>query len=142
MAAPRRLAREVALQALYEMDVGGHNPHAALERLIREERLRGELAEFARTLLNGVLERRAEIDAIIERAAPRRPTEALAAVDRNVLRIAIREFLVDNLTPVSAAINEAVDLAKKYGSENSGKFVNGVLGSVSTPGKAVAQEGD
>jgi N utilization substance protein B len=142
MPPPRRRAREAALQALYEMDVGGHDPHQALERLIVEEHLRGELATFARSLLDGVLERRAEIDSVIERAAPARPTEALSAVDRNVLRIAIREFLVDNLTPVSAAINEAVELAKKYGSENSGRFVNGVLGSVSAPGKAVAQEGD
>jgi N utilization substance protein B len=140
MAAPRRRAREVALQALFEMDVGGHDPHEALERLIVEEGIRRDLAAFARTLLEGVLERRAEIDGVIERAAPARPTEALSAVDRNVLRIAIREFLVDNLTPVGAAINEAVELAKKYGSENSGKFVNGVLGSVSAPGRAAAQE--
>jgi N utilization substance protein B len=124
------------------MDVGGHEPHEVLERLIKEERVKSDLADFARTLLNGVLDRRAEIDGVIERAAPRRPTEALSAVDRNVLRIAIREFLVDNLTPASAAINEAVELAKKYGSENSSKFVNGVLGSISAPGKAVAQEGD
>ena len=64
----------------------------------------------------------------------------LAPIDRNILRIAIREFLVDNLTPVGAAINEAVELAKRYGSDSSGKFINGVLGSLSTPGK-IAQEG-
>jgi N utilization substance protein B len=140
MTARRRRAREVALQALYEMDVGGHEPAVALERLIREERLGEDLAAFARSLLEGVLERRAEIDAVIERAAPARPAAELAPVDRNILRIAIREFLVDNLTPVGAAINEAVELAKKYGSESSSKFVNGVLGSVA-PGKAAAQEG-
>ena len=63
---------------------------------------------------------------VIERTAPAWPTEQLSPVDRNILRIAIREFLVDNLTPVGAAINEAVELAKKYGSESSGRFVNGV----------------
>jgi len=141
MAAPRRRAREVALQALYEMDVGGHEPAAALERLIAESRLGEEPAAFARKLVEGVLAHRAEIDGIIERTAPAWPAAQLAAIDRNILRIAIREFLMDNLTPVGAAINEAVELAKKYGSESSGRFINGVLGAVA-PGKAAAQEGN
>jgi transcription antitermination protein NusB len=131
MTAPRRLAREVALQALYEVDVSGHEPRAALERLIEDEELDANLASFARTLFDGVLSHREEIDAIIERSAPAWPAHQLAPVDRNVLRLAIREFFVDNLTPVSAAINEAIELAKKYGSDSSGKFINGVLGAVS-----------
>jgi len=142
MAAPRRLARELALQSLYEMDVGGHDPTQALERLLGEFHVSGELADFARALLSGVLERREEIDRIIEKHAPARPTETLAPVDRNILRIAIREFLVDNLTPVRPAINEAIELAKKYGSESSSRFVNGVLGAVSAPNKTVTQEDD
>jgi N utilization substance protein B len=136
----RRLARQVVLQALYEMDVGSHEPVEALERLIVEMKVKPELAEFARLLLSGVLEHRAEIDAMIEKTAPAWPTEQLAPVDRNILRIAIREFIVDNLTPVGAAINEAVELAKKYGSESSSKFINGVLGTVSAPAKAAGQE--
>ena len=140
MAAPRRRAREAVLQALYEMDVGGHDPNATLERLIEEHRLNDELAAFARELLTGVLDRVVEIDAVIDAAATERPLEEMAPVDRNILRIAIRECVVDNLTPVGAAINEAVELAKKYGSESSGRFVNGVLGSISAA-KAVAQEG-
>jgi transcription antitermination protein NusB len=131
MSAPRRLAREVALQALYEVDISGHEPHAALERLIDEEELDENLAVFARTLFDGVLDHREEIDRMIERAAPAWPAHELAAIDRNVLRLAIREFFVDNLTPVSAAINEAIELAKKYGSDSSSKFVNGVLGAIS-----------
>jgi len=142
MAAPRRRARELALQALYEMDVAGHEPWPALERQIDETRLADSTADFARTLLRGVLEHTAEIDAVIERAAPARPKEQLSPIDRNILRIAIREFFMDNLTPVSAAINEAIELAKKYGSESSSKFVNGVLGSVSKSGRPVAREGD
>jgi len=141
MAASRRRSREVALKALYEMDVGGHDPVVALERLIGENGLGDEQAEFARELLRGVLDHRAEIDGLIERTAPAWPAAQLAPIDRNILRIAIREFLVDNLTPVGAAINEAVELAKKYGSESSGRFINGVLGSVA-PGKAAAQEGN
>lgn len=127
----RRLARELVLQALYEVDISGHEPHAALERRLDEEGLDADTAAFARTLLQGVLENREQIDALIERAAPARPADQLAPIDRNVLRLAIREFFVDNLTPVSAAINEAIELAKKYGSDSSSKFVNGVLGAVS-----------
>lgn len=140
MPGTRRRAREVALQALYEMDVAGHEPVPALERLIDNARLDPEYAELARTLLNGVIAHLAELDAIIEQTAPMWPAEQLSAVDRNILRIAIREFLVDNLTPTGAAINEAVELAKRYGSDSSGKFVNGVLGSLSSPGR-IAQEG-
>jgi N utilization substance protein B len=140
MPAPRRRAREAVLQALYEMDVGSHGAEIALERLIIESRLGEDQAAFARTLLAGVIEHRAEIDAEIEKAAPQRPTQDLSPVDRNILRIAIREFLLDNLTPVSAAINEAVELAKKYGSDSSSRFVNGALGAISAT-KAGAQEG-
>ena len=142
MAASRRLAREIALQSLYEMDVAAHDPSESLERLIKGQRLEDGLADFARSLLSGVLEHRAEIDALIERAAPARPAEQLSPIDRNILRIAIREFMMDNLTPAGAAINEAVELAKKYGSESSGRFINGVLGSVSAPDRAVVQEGE
>ena len=142
MAAPRRLARELVLQSLYEMDVAAHDPSESLERLIGEYHLKDALPDFARSLLSGVLAHRAEIDAVIERTAPLWPAEQLSPIDRNILRIAIREFLVDNLTPVGAAINEAVELAKKYGSESSGRFINGVLGSVSAPDRAVVQEGE
>jgi transcription antitermination protein NusB len=141
MAASRRQAREAVLDSLYEMDVAAHDPSEVLERVVRERRIKDDLAEFARLLLSGVLEKRAEIDAVIARTAPAWPTEQLSPIDRNILRIAIREFLVDNLTPVGAAINEAVDLAKKFGSESSGRFINGVLGSVA-PDKAGVQEGE
>jgi N utilization substance protein B len=113
------------------MDVGGHEPDEALERLYEEFRVSGEPADFGRELLKGVLEHRAAIDARIEQTAPQWPAEQLSPVDRNILRIAIREFLMDNLTPVGVAINEAVELAKKYGSGSSSKFINGVLGSMS-----------
>jgi N utilization substance protein B len=141
MAAPRRQAREAVLLALYEMDVAAHDPNAVLERLIQERRLKDDLPDFARTLLGGVLEKRAEIDAVIERTAPLWPADQLSPVDRNVLRVAIREFLVDNLTPVGAAINEAVEMAKKFGSESSGRFINGVLGTLA-PDEAAVQEGE
>jgi N utilization substance protein B len=123
------------------MDVGSHDPTGALERLIEEQELKPQQAAFARQLLAGVLEHRARIDRIIESATPSRRLSEQAAVDRNILRIAVREFLVDNLTPAGAAINEAVELAKRYGSENSPRFINGVLGAVSAPDTAAIQEG-
>ena len=141
MASARTRSRQAVLLALYEMDVGGHDPSAALERLIVEQRLTEEQAAFARTLLSGVLENRSRIDAAIEAVTPSRRLMEQSAVDRNVLRIAVREFLVDNLTPAGAAINEAVELAKKYGSESSPRFINGVLGAISAPDKAAVQEG-
>ena len=140
MPSPRRRARELALQALYEMDVAGHEPEVTLTRLVEENAASESIAEFARTLLEGVLANRERIDAVIERTAPLWPTEQLSPIDRNILRVAIREFLVDNLTPVSAAINEAIELAKKFGSDSSGKFVNGVLGSVSEMVQAVPRK--
>jgi N utilization substance protein B len=123
------------------MDIGGHDPSASLERLIVEQRLNEAQAGFARTLLSGVLKDLSRIDAIIEGATPSRPLQEQAAVDRNILRVAVREFLVDNLTPAGAAINEAVELAKKYGSDSSPRFINGVLGAVSAPATAAVQEG-
>jgi N utilization substance protein B len=138
MTDPRHQARELVLQALYEMDVAGHDSKRTLDRLIDEEGLQESAAQFARRLLQGVLDHRARIDGIIAETAPLWPAEQLAPIDRNILRLAIREFLVDNLTPVRAAINEAVELAKAYGSDNSPKFVNGVLGSVSATGNQTA----
>jgi N utilization substance protein B len=77
------------------------------------------------------MEHLASIDDVIRQAAPQWPVEQLSAVDRNILRLAIREILMNNGAPIRAAINEAVELAKSFGSDSSAKFVNGVLGSVS-----------
>jgi N utilization substance protein B len=127
---PRRKARIAALQALYESDVSTHDTPAALERLIVDGKLTDAQAEFARDLVDGVLEQRTAIDDVIAQAAPQWPVEQLSAIDRNILRLAIREILMNNGAPIRAAINEAVELAKVYGSDSSARFVNGVLGSV------------
>jgi len=128
---PRRKARIAVLQALYEADVSNHDPRTSLTRLSAEEGLNEAQSEFARHLLEGVIKEREAIDDIIRRAAPQWPIEQLSAIDRNILRLAIREILMNNGAPIRAAINEAVELAKSFGSDNSAKFVNGVLGSVS-----------
>jgi N utilization substance protein B len=128
---PRRKSRIAALQALYEADVSHHDALTALTRIAADAALTDAQAEFARTLVEGVIEHRAALDDVIGQAATQWPVEQLSAIDRNILRLAIREILMNNGAPIRAAINEAVELAKSFGSDNSARFVNGVLGSVS-----------
>ena len=123
----RRRARIAALQALYERDTSNHDVLATLERIAAEERLAADSVAFARGLIEGVLAQQDEIDRVIARAAPAWPVDQLAPIDRNILRLAIREMLGDNGTPVRAVINEAVELAKSYGGTDGFKYVNGVL---------------
>lgn len=131
MAGTRRRVRSLALQALYEIDSTGHETEEVLTRLLAEERLSEENVSFARELVGGVIQNKDKIDQNIRSFAPAWPLEQISLVDRNILRLAIFELLLDNRVPVKVAINEAVELAKTYGSDNSSKFVNGVLGSIS-----------
>lgn len=128
----RRRARAVALQVLYEIDSAQHEPGIVLAQRFAEAKLSGEGEEFARSLVVGIIQHRARLDALIHQHAPEWPVDQMANIDRNVLRIAIYEFSVAEITPVRVAINEAIELAKEYGSESSPRFVNGVLGSLTT----------
>ena len=132
MAGVRRKARIIALQALYEVDSVSHKPEAALERLIDESDLVEEPAFFARELVQEVLNNKSSIDIIIQSHAPAWPLSQMAVIDRNILRIAICEIVIMGKVPVKVAINEAIELAKMFGGDTSHKFINGVLGSVST----------
>ncbi len=126
----RRRARAVVLQVLYELDFTGHEAKAALEGRF-EDRLLPEAAEsFARSLAVGVQTYRTYLDSVVGDLAPEWPIDQIAAVDRNVLRIAIYDLLFEPDIPPKVAINEAVELAKMFGSESSPRFVNGVLGSL------------
>ncbi|MFA5308804.1 MAG: transcription antitermination factor NusB [Dehalococcoidales bacterium] len=131
MAGTRHKARTLALQALYEVDAVARPPEAVTERLIADTTLSAENADFVRELVNGAVSNREEIDGNIRKFAPAWPLEQMAVIDRNVLRLAIFEILYNNKVPVKVVVNEAVELAKTFGSENSAKFINGVLGSVS-----------
>ena len=128
----RRKARTIALQALFELDCSTHKPKEVLARLLEEKALPDEAADFAGSLVSGVLQNKKSIDDLIQRFAPAFPVNQIAPIDRNILRLAIFEILFDNRVPVKAAINEAVELAKGFGGDTSQKFVNGVLGSVVT----------
>jgi N utilization substance protein B len=131
MAGGRRKARSIALQALYEIDAVAHDPETTLNHLLEETKLTEENVSFARELVQGVVRYKEKLDAHIKRFAPAWPVEQIAVIDRNILRLAIFEVLLDNKVPMKVAINEAVELAKDFGSDNSPRFVNGVLGAVS-----------
>ena len=139
MPSGRRRARVLALQTLYEVDAVGHEPEEALERLLAQSAVKEEVAAFARVLVKAVLENKERLDDVIARAAPAYPVEQLAAIDRNILRVAIFEFAVDGQTPLKVAINEAVELAKTFGSDSAPRFVNGVLGALVEHKGAIAQ---
>jgi transcription antitermination protein NusB len=128
----RHQSRILALQALYEYDLTGHDGEEIGTRLRDDEDFPPAVRDYAATVFNGVIKRLEEIDSVIGEAAPAFPVRQLAAVDRNVLRIAIYELMAQRKTvPVRVAINEAIEIAKNFGAENSGRFVHGVLGTVS-----------
>ncbi len=132
MGGERRKARRLALQALYEIDSAGHGVGEVVARLLVEAGLSEASNAFVRELVDGVIQNKDRLDQSIQKFAPAWPVAQIPVVDRNILRLAIFEVLLDNRVPVKVAINEAVELAKTFGSDNSARFVNGVLGSVST----------
>lgn len=128
---PRSRARGIALQVLYETDIANnHLPGDVLTIRLEDVPLADDLAEFARQIVFGVLPLKQDLDQLIARYAPEWPLDQIAAIDRNILRIAFWEFAVSRETPVKVAINEAVELAKLYGSDSAPRFVNGVLGTL------------
>ncbi|MFA5366956.1 MAG: transcription antitermination factor NusB [Dehalococcoidia bacterium] len=127
----RRKARVRALQALFEIDSVGHDRAEVLGRRTEEEPPEEEAVAFVKDLVEGVLVNKVEIDGIIALYAPAWPVPQMALIDRNILRLAIFEILFNNKVPVKVVINEAVELAKMFGGDNTPKFINGVLGTVS-----------
>ena len=132
MVGVRRRARALVLQILYEVDSSGHTADNVMNRLLTEENLPEDNVSFVRELVMGVIQNKAKLDQNIQDFAPQWPVVQIPLIDRNILRLAIFEILIDNKVPVKVAINEAVELAKTFGADNSPKFINGVLGSIST----------
>ena len=128
MAQIRRQARILALQVLYELDTTTHQADSAVAYRLEDQPLPADGETFLR-LLVGVLTHRDRLDALIQRYAPAWPVNQIAVIDRNILRLALFELSGSLGTPPKVAINEAVDLAKLFGSDNSSRFVNGVLGT-------------
>jgi N utilization substance protein B len=127
---PRTRARSLALQVLYEVDIANHPPADVFKSRLEEAPLTNDLSDFARQIIFGVLPLTTNLDLLIARYAPEWPLDQIAAIDRNILRIALWEFAVLRETPIKVAINEAVELAKLYGSDSAPRFVNGVLGAL------------
>lgn len=134
--ASRHLARSIAMQSLFEWDFQGKDPDKLGRIVERNKREFGpgldEEYEFIDRLVNNTVENLSKIDKIIEKAAPEWPVDQITSVDRAVLRLGLYELLFGNHeeVPPKVAINEAIELAKSFGGESSGKFVNGVLGTV------------
>ena len=127
---PRTRARSLALQVLYEVDMANHPPGEVFKLRLEEFPLSEELSEFARQIVFGVLPLNTNLDHLIAKYAPEWPFDQIAAIDRNILRMALWEFAIQGETPIKVAINEAVELAKHYGSDSAPRFINGVLGSL------------
>ncbi|MEM7800933.1 MAG: transcription antitermination factor NusB [Chloroflexota bacterium] len=136
----RRRARRITLEVLYEHDLADHPALPTLARRLEEQPMESMGTEFAEKLIVGILDYRDRMDSIISRFAPEWPLDQMAVIDRNILRIAIYEFLIDGETPVKVAINEAVELAKTYGSDSAPRFVNGVLGALADEAEGLRDE--
>ncbi len=126
----RRAARELAINVLYQIDVAHIPQQEALETAIESTELDQAAADFSRILVDGTLQHVGEIDGVLKRLSVGWELSRQPAVDRNILRMAIFEILHLDYIPASVSINEAVDLAKKYSTAESGRFVNGVLGAL------------
>ncbi len=142
----RTRARALALQVLYEVDMTDHRPGDVLAQRLEDEHEQGqeslsqELVEFAHQIIFGVYPLAQKMDDVIAEYAPEWPFDQIAAIDRNILRIAVWEFSISGITPLKVAINEAVELAKLYGSDTAPRFINGVLGSLADHQHIIAQQ--
>jgi N utilization substance protein B len=136
----RRRARRVTLETLYEHDLANHPPYEVLAQRLADHPLESAGVDFAERLIAGVLENQEQMDTLIARYAPEWPLDQMAVIDRNILRVAIFEFLISQETPVKVAINEAVELAKTYGSDSAPRFVNGVLGTLADHAAELQEE--
>ncbi len=130
VASTRHQARTLALQILYEVDVAQHPGAEVLSRYMEDLSLPQPVRRYVERLITGVESDQEKIDSQIAAAAPAFPVSQLPVVDRNILRIAIYELMNERDVPLKAAINEAVELAKRFGGEKSRAFVNGVLGTI------------
>lgn len=147
----RRKARALALQVLFEIDSVEHTADVALPRRLEAVREEDEGASraafppegetFVKILVGGVIDNRDELDGLIAKFAPEYPVDQLAIVDRNVLRLAFYELKNMGDVPVKVAINEAVELAKLYGSDSAPRFINGVLGAYLAGHPSLAKRG-
>lgn len=130
IAVSRRRARETALMVIFQMDLVGMEEKQALDFVLAEFPLDAGGVEYAQGLIQGVWEYRETLDALIQRESAEWKVNRMAVVDRNILRLATYEMYILNNVPDRVAINEAVELSKRFGGPDSAKFINGILGSL------------
>lgn len=128
------------MQVLYECDLTNHPPGIVLQERLAEDELDPALVEFAQQIIMGVLPISAILDHFIAEHAPEWPMDQVAVIDRNILRIALWEFAVADVTPIKVAINEAIEMAKYFGADSTPRFVNGVLGSLANRQQEIRQK--
>ena len=126
----RRSARKTTLQILYEVDTVGHNWEEVTERVLGNIKLGLDNKSFVRNLIKGVMDNKSKIDILISKFAKSWSTEQMASIDRSLLRMSVYELMFDASLPPKVVINEAIELAKGFGGDNSSKFMNGILGSL------------
>lgn len=137
----RTKARSIALRALYEIDQSGHPLGKIIEYLWELDDIQDKnVRDFSLEILQGVYPFIKQLDEEISKHAPEWPLDQVAVIDRNILRIATWEFAVSKKTPLKVAINEAIELAKIYGTDSSPRFVNGVLGSLALKQETIYQQ--
>ncbi|MCJ7703760.1 MAG: transcription antitermination factor NusB [Anaerolineales bacterium] len=136
---PRTKARGIALQVLFEIDLVKHPLGLALKYRLEAASLDERLSTFVQEIVQGVWPMHQQLDEFIAEHAPDWPLEQVATIDRNIIRIALWEFAVGGETPIKVAINEAVELAKTFGSDSSPRFINGVLGSLAARQNEIRQ---
>ena len=128
---PRRKAREYALQMLFQWDITRDTIDQIADTFFQEQEKEPEgIVEFARRLVKGTVEHVEEIDRLIQRHAEHWRLDRMATVDRNLLRMAVQEFLYDNEIPKTVVINEALEIARRFSSQESPQFINGILDSI------------
>ena len=126
----RHHARELALKVLFQLEGTGDDPEEVLRYHASESGANEDVTNFARQLVQGVLDNREKLDAILSEASEHWKLDQMAKVDRVILRIAVYEIAIDRKVPTKAAINESIELAKTFSGDDSGRFVNGILGRV------------
>lgn len=126
----RRMARQAALEVLYQIEVSDALPDEVFNT---RQRVKGQpVADFTYNVVKGVISNQEYIDKLIDQCSENWSIDRISVIDKNIMRIAIYEMVFENDIPFSISINEAIELAKRYGSEDSGKFINGVVAKVAT----------
>ena len=134
----RRAGRELALKYLYQTEFNSENPRLELDSFCKRLRVTEEIQSFAQALIKKLLLHEKEVDELLKKISANWPQDRMAIIDRNILRLGISELLFDSTTPPKVVINEAIEIAKKFGTNESPDFINGILDKIFKDSKVVS----